>query len=156
VGIYLWARSIAYRFVNKHTALNAKYSDLYLLSHLSRLCCRSACTCRAVHWAQFRQESETFFFTDWSRIHKSKKKKKFGRGFYCTFQNRGALPCKQTSQTCLLLGHFHLKGHLFKMGLTDDPTCERCLKEDESATHILCDCEAIANLRFRHLGQFFM
>jgi hypothetical protein len=42
------------------------------------------------------------------------------------------------------------------MGLTDDPTCERCLEEDESATHILCDCEAIANLRFRHLGQFFM
>jgi hypothetical protein len=24
------------------------------------------------------------------------------------------------------------------------------------ATHILCDCEAIANLKFRHLGQFFM
>jgi hypothetical protein len=41
------------------------------------------------------------------------------------------------------------------MGLTDDPTYERCLEEDESATHILCDCEAIANLRFRHLGQFF-
>jgi hypothetical protein len=40
--------------------------------------------------------------------------------------------------------------------LTDDPTCERCLEEDESATHILCDCEAIANLRFCHLGQFFM
>jgi hypothetical protein len=39
---------------------------------------------------------------------------------------------------------------------TDDPTCERCLQEDESATHILCDCEAIAHLRFRHLGQFFM
>jgi hypothetical protein len=37
----------------------------------------------------------------------------------------------------------------------DDQTCERCLEEDESATHILCDCEAIANLRFRHLGQFF-
>jgi hypothetical protein len=45
--------------------------------------------------------------------------------------------------------------------LRDKPTCERCL-EDESATHILwyydilCDCEAIAYLRFRHLGQFFM
>jgi hypothetical protein len=26
----------------------------------------------------------------------------------------------------------------------------------QSATHILCDCEAIAYLRFRHLGQFFM
>jgi hypothetical protein len=37
-----------------------------------------------------------------------------------------------------------------------DPSCERCLEEGESTTHILCDCEAIANLRFRHLGQFFM
>jgi hypothetical protein len=41
-------------------------------------------------------------------------------------------------------------------GLTDNPTCERCLQEDESATHILCDFEAIAYLRFRHLGQFFI
>jgi hypothetical protein len=48
------------------------------------------------------------------------------------------------------------KRMLFKLGLTDDPTCERCLEEDESATHILCDCEAIAYLRFCHLGQFFM
>jgi hypothetical protein len=40
--------------------------------------------------------------------------------------------------------------------ITDDPTCERCLQEDESATHILCDCEGIAYLRFRHLDQFFM
>jgi hypothetical protein len=48
----------------------------------------------------------------------------------------------------LLTGHCHLKGHLFKLGLTDDPTCERCLQEDESATHILCDCEAIAHLDF--------
>jgi hypothetical protein len=39
---------------------------------------------------------------------------------------------------------------------TDDPTCERCLEDEELATHILCDCEAIANVRFRHLGQFFM
>jgi hypothetical protein len=58
--------------------------------------------------------------------------------------------------TGLLTGHCHLKGHLFKMGLTDSPTCERCLEKDESATHILCDCEAIACLRFRHLGHYFM
>jgi hypothetical protein len=31
-----------------------------------------------------------------------------------------------------------------------NPTSERC------HTHILCDCEAIAYLRFCHLGQFFM
>jgi hypothetical protein len=56
----------------------------------------------------------------------------------------------------LLTGHCLLKGHLFKLGLTDDPICERCIEEDKSATHILCDCEAIAYLRFRHLGQLFM
>jgi hypothetical protein len=56
----------------------------------------------------------------------------------------------------LFTRHCHLKGHLFKLGLTYDPTCERCLEEDESATHVLCDCEAIGHLRFLHLGQFFM
>jgi hypothetical protein len=29
-------------------------------------------------------------------------------------------------------------------------------RENESATHILCDCEPVPYLRFRHLGQFFM
>jgi hypothetical protein len=50
----------------------------------------------------------------------------------------------------------HITGHLFKLGLTDDPISERRLEEDESATDVLCDCEAIAHLQFRHLGQFFM
>jgi hypothetical protein len=72
--------------------------------------------------------------------------------------NEGSLETKQRPRWVvgLLTGHCHLKGHLFKLGLTDDPTCERCLQEDKSATHILCDCEAIAYLRFHHLGQFFM
>jgi hypothetical protein len=41
----------------------------------------------------------------------------------------------------------------FKLGFE---ICERCLEEDESATHNLCDCEAIADLRFRHLGQIYV
>jgi hypothetical protein len=56
----------------------------------------------------------------------------------------------------LLTGHCHLKGHLFKLGLINDPICERCQEEDELATHILCDCEAVAKIRFHHVGQFFM
>jgi hypothetical protein len=56
----------------------------------------------------------------------------------------------------LLTGHCHLKGHLLKLGLTDDPIRERYLEEDESATRIPCDCEAVAHERFHHLGQFFM
>jgi hypothetical protein len=55
----------------------------------------------------------------------------------------------------LLTGHCYLKGHLFKLGLTDDHICKSCL-EDESVTHILCDSEAVAHVRFCHLGQFFM
>jgi hypothetical protein len=57
---------------------------------------------------------------------------------------------------CVLTGHSHLIGHLFKYWLTDDPIFERCLEKDESAIHILCDCEALAYLRFLHLGQFSM
>jgi hypothetical protein len=38
----------------------------------------------------------------------------------------------------LLTGHCHLKGHLFKLGLINDPVCERCHEEDESATHTSC------------------
>jgi hypothetical protein len=34
--------------------------------------------------------------------------------------------------------------------------CERYLEEDEPATHILCDSEAIAYLRVCHLGHYFM
>jgi hypothetical protein len=56
----------------------------------------------------------------------------------------------------LYTGQCRLKGRLFKLGLMNDPTCERCLEADESATHVLCDCEAIAHLGFRHLGQFLM
>jgi hypothetical protein len=56
----------------------------------------------------------------------------------------------------ILTGNYHLKGHLFKLGLTDYPTSDRCLEKDESAIHVLCDCEAIAYLRSCYLRQFFM
>jgi hypothetical protein len=56
----------------------------------------------------------------------------------------------------LLTGHCHLKGHLFKLGLINDSICERCKEEVEPATHILCDCEAVAQIKVRHLGQVFM
>jgi hypothetical protein len=52
----------------------------------------------------------------------------------------------------LFTGHCHLKGHVFKLGLTDDHTCERCLEEDESAPHVLCDCEAIAHFKISSRG----
>jgi hypothetical protein len=58
--------------------------------------------------------------------------------------------------TGLLTGHCHLKGHLFKLGLLNSPDCNRCKQASEMASHVLCDCEALATLRFRHLGHHFM
>jgi hypothetical protein len=48
------------------------------------------------------------------------------------------------------------EGSLRPMIKTADPICERCLEDDESSIHILCDCEAVAYTRFRHLGQYLM
>jgi hypothetical protein len=60
------------------------------------------------------------------------------------------------TMTGLLRGHFHLKGHLFKLKLVKSPKCDRCLQASETASHVLCDSKALATLRFRHLGHHFM
>jgi hypothetical protein len=39
---------------------------------------------------------------------------------------------------------------------SNSPECNRCKQASETASHILCDCEALATLRFRHLGRHFM
>jgi hypothetical protein len=52
----------------------------------------------------------------------------------------------------LLRGHCHLKGHLHKLGLVNSPECDRCKHASEAASHALCDCEALAALRFTRLG----
>jgi hypothetical protein len=56
----------------------------------------------------------------------------------------------------LLTGHCHLKGHLFKLGLVNSPKCDRCKQAPETASQVLCDHEAVATLRFRHLVHHFM
>jgi hypothetical protein len=54
------------------------------------------------------------------------------------------------------MGHCHLKGHLFKLGLVDSPGHNRCQKTSEMASHVLCGCEALAVLTFRHQGHHFL
>jgi hypothetical protein len=56
----------------------------------------------------------------------------------------------------LLTGHCHVRWHLFNLGLVGSPGCGRCIQAFEMVLHVLCDCEALATLRFRHLGQHFM
>jgi hypothetical protein len=40
------------------------------------------------------------------------------------------------------------------MGLSDSSLCRRCGGEDETSTHILCECEALTALRHAYLGSF--
>jgi hypothetical protein len=70
--------------------------------------------------------------------------------------NRSSENVAQLKYVGITLTYQNLIKEEIKMGLTQSPTSERCLGKDESATHILCDCEAIACLRFRHLGHYFM
>jgi hypothetical protein len=42
------------------------------------------------------------------------------------------------------------------MGLGDNPICRKCGIVEETSVHILCKCEALASLRYTHLGFFFL
>jgi hypothetical protein len=43
-----------------------------------------------------------------------------------------------------------------EMGLSNNPTCRKCGTEEETSVHISCECEALASLRHKHLGSFFL
>ena len=58
--------------------------------------------------------------------------------------------------TGLLTGHNTLRRHLHLMGLSDSPLCRRIGAEDETSTHILCECEALPSVRHVYLGSFFL
>jgi hypothetical protein len=55
--------------------------------------------------------------------------------------------------TGLLTGHNTLRRHLYLMGLSDSPLCRRCRAGDETSTHVLCKCDALASLRHAYLGS---
>jgi len=41
-----------------------------------------------------------------------------------------------------------MKGHLYKLELVDNPTCDGCLYYSETILHMPCYCEALAELRY--------
>jgi hypothetical protein len=56
----------------------------------------------------------------------------------------------------LLTGHCRLKRHMTRIGKANDDLCSLCLEDEETAEHILCECEAVASTRFRHFGQGYV
>jgi hypothetical protein len=61
-----------------------------------------------------------------------------------------------TILTTLPTGRFHLQECLFKLWLMNGPKYDRYKQASETASHILCDCAALATLRFGHLGCHFL
>jgi hypothetical protein len=58
--------------------------------------------------------------------------------------------------TGLVTGHNTLRRHLYLLGLQYSPMCRMCGVKEETSAHILCECEALATLRHRYLGSFFV
>ena len=54
----------------------------------------------------------------------------------------------------LLTGHNTLRRHLHLKGLANSLLYSRCGAEDETSTHFLCECEALASLGHVYLGSF--
>jgi len=42
------------------------------------------------------------------------------------------------------------------MGMTNSPLYRRCGAEEETPSHILCECEALASCRHTYMGSFFL
>lgn len=53
-----------------------------------------------------------------------------------------------------LIGHGTLKGHLEKLGLTDDMIYRYCEAGVETLCHLLIDCQIVAIKRARTLGGY--
>jgi hypothetical protein len=53
----------------------------------------------------------------------------------------------------LLTGHCHLRKHLHRLGIyKEEPVCRKCGMVEETAHHILFECEALGRIRYSVLG----
>ena len=52
----------------------------------------------------------------------------------------------------ILTGHILLNAHMKRIGLRDDPDCDRCGQSEETSVHFLCNCPAYCGLRRELFG----
>ncbi|PSN51425.1 hypothetical protein C0J52_05438, partial [Blattella germanica] len=68
---------------------------------------------------------------------------------------RGLNRNKLAWTTGFITGHCALKSNLYRMGLINNPICTICLEGDETVSHLLCDCPALARQRASIFGNHF-
>ena len=54
---------------------------------------------------------------------------------------------------CLLTGHGGFRKQLQRMGLADNSVCPLCRQDEDTALHLLCECQALRWCRFSCFGQ---
>ena len=55
--------------------------------------------------------------------------------------------------TQMYTGHNTLRRHLYVMQIEEDPTCEQCLEDEETAEHYLCSCPTYGRIRQQNFGS---
>jgi len=55
--------------------------------------------------------------------------------------------------TGLITGHAKVNYHLRKMGIRDDPDCRLCGRDVETAAHLICECDVLADIRLAKMGK---
>ena len=58
--------------------------------------------------------------------------------------------------TGIITGHCATGANLKRWGKTSDDTCKECHMEEETITHLLCQCPALENKRLKLLGLSFI
>ena len=57
---------------------------------------------------------------------------------------------------CLLTGHGGFNKHLRRMGLAELDTCPSCGFDEDTASHLLCECDALHHKRLWSLGKSYL
>ena len=65
-------------------------------------------------------------------------------------------PCPYRTAIHLITGHYGLNKHLYKMKKTDSCECPICGHEEESVSHFLGQCPAIAQLRGQYFNDYYL
>ena len=58
--------------------------------------------------------------------------------------------------TDFLTGHNTLRRHPYVVGLCNNPTCRKCVIDEETSVHILYECKTLASFRHANLSFFFL
>jgi hypothetical protein len=112
------------------------------------------CPCRASNPDRPVVQSVVSHYTDWATPVPLGYIWKYNHNLLglCSF----FLSCLVGGQaTGFLTGHVHLEGHHFNVGVSDSRICGRCHMEAETASRMLCECVALAGLRFCPLGKHY-